>query len=112
MLGQYIRNKRLDRGLTQAQAAIELGIMRPTLSQWEKGTAIPQSRHSLINAWLNDRSQPPPSFTATLSIAAYEVKCGNCRKTWSVPKRVKSLYCPHCAALNKTGKPTLKRFDD
>ena len=100
MLGTYIQNKRHDRRLTQAQAAIELGVTRAVLGQWEKGADIPQSRRALIASWLNDRTLSPPTYTATLSIAAYQVKCGNCGGVWSVPRRMKSLYCPHCAALN------------
>jgi DNA-binding XRE family transcriptional regulator len=104
MLAQHIRNKRKSRKLTQAQAAVQLGVTRSALSLWEKGAAIPQSRQSLISCWLADRSSPPPTFQGLVSIAAYQVQCGNCLGLWTVPRRLKTLHCTHCGALNSTGK--------
>jgi transcriptional regulator with XRE-family HTH domain len=37
MLGKFIRETREERGLTQAQAAAQIGVAEMTWSNWERG---------------------------------------------------------------------------
>jgi transcriptional regulator with XRE-family HTH domain len=39
---QYIYKHRRERGLSQRELALELGVTKPTVSYWESAKAIPQ----------------------------------------------------------------------
>lgn len=41
LVGQLIRELRLELGLTQEQFAAELGVVFPTVNRWENGRAQP-----------------------------------------------------------------------
>lgn len=41
--GRRMRQAREDAGYTQARAALALGVSRPLLSHWERGTRVPRS---------------------------------------------------------------------
>ena len=49
-LGDVLRAWRLDRGLSQAEAAERVGVTQPTWSDWEAGKKLPnfRSAHRLI----------------------------------------------------------------
>lgn len=40
-IGRFLRELRVGRGLTQEQAAAELGVSARTVSRWETGTNLP-----------------------------------------------------------------------
>ena len=40
-LGQKIKELRLDKGLSQLELANEVGVARPAIAQYERGTKIP-----------------------------------------------------------------------
>jgi transcriptional regulator with XRE-family HTH domain len=42
--GDWVRGVRLEKGLTQAQAAIELHVTRMQFLNWEKGQSTPKAR--------------------------------------------------------------------
>jgi ribosome-binding protein aMBF1 (putative translation factor) len=52
-LAEHLRKQRLNRGLTQKQAAAQIGTTHYTLSEWELGKATPRRscRRKLV-AWL------------------------------------------------------------
>ena len=57
-IGEHLRKKRLDLGLTQAQVAEITGVTESTVWNWEHGTP-PNSRHRLkITKFLDDTSAP------------------------------------------------------
>lgn len=41
-LGERIKARRVELGLTQAQLAEKAGVRQPTLSNWESGSGSPQ----------------------------------------------------------------------
>ncbi|WP_339889766.1 XRE family transcriptional regulator [uncultured Flavobacterium sp.] len=53
MKGIEIRSKRKQLGLTQKELADKLGVSHNTISNWEKGEVIPNSKDSLIDSFLN-----------------------------------------------------------
>ena len=40
-INEIIRQKRLEKGLTQEQVANYLGVSTPAVNKWEKGTTYP-----------------------------------------------------------------------
>lgn len=50
-IGIFIKRKRIERGLTQEQLAINLNVSPKTVSRWERGLNIPDTStlHSLSN---------------------------------------------------------------
>lgn len=56
---QELRDRRLQRGLSQRQLATRVGVDVQTISRWEAGRSVPQSRHvlSLCEALGTDGSQ-------------------------------------------------------
>lgn len=44
MLNENIRQMRKSKGITQEEMAIKLGVVRQTISKWEKGTSVPDSK--------------------------------------------------------------------
>lgn len=45
--GAFIRRHRKQRGLTQDQLAVLVGVSQPTISEWEQGKAIPDGPEKL-----------------------------------------------------------------
>ncbi len=43
MLNDNIKNLRKSRGISQEELAIRLGVVRQTVSKWEKGLSVPDS---------------------------------------------------------------------
>ena len=44
MLNENIRNLRKAKGVSQEELAIKLNVVRQTVSKWEKGLSVPDSR--------------------------------------------------------------------
>ena len=47
-LGEHLKNRRLDLGLTQAQAAARLGVLREVYDRWERNEHEP-----VVSVWPN-----------------------------------------------------------
>ena len=43
MLSENIKNLRKSKGISQEELAIKLGVVRQTVSKWEKGLSVPDS---------------------------------------------------------------------
>ena len=57
-LGQELRDKRHQRGLSQVKLAVILGVSSAALSRWENGTRNPKLMHSQrISCWLQQVGQ-------------------------------------------------------
>ena len=52
-LGQTIYDVRFDRGLTQEQAAAEIGVTRVTFDGWEKGGGVSARNMPKLARWLD-----------------------------------------------------------
>lgn len=46
-LANAIRRARKQTGLSQGELAAQLGIRQSSISQWERGTTLPSTRHLL-----------------------------------------------------------------
>jgi transcriptional regulator with XRE-family HTH domain len=46
-LGQMLKARRLELGLTQAQAGQKLGVEQSTVSEWERGKSFPREGHQV-----------------------------------------------------------------
>lgn len=44
MLGENIRTVRKERGISQEELAMQLNIVRQTVSKWEKGLSVPDAQ--------------------------------------------------------------------
>jgi transcriptional regulator with XRE-family HTH domain len=62
-LGEHLRRVRLDRGLSQRQAAEAIGCHSTALLHWEKGTAAPELR--FLPAFLRFLGYDPRPSPAT-----------------------------------------------
>ncbi len=61
-LGDHMRKRRLDLGLTQDEVAVQLGAHRNTLSEWETTGRPPDDKHlGRIYAFLGYRPDPIPA---------------------------------------------------
>ena len=43
MLNENLKQLRKSKGLTQEELAVQLGVVRQTISKWEKGLSVPDS---------------------------------------------------------------------
>ena len=43
MLNENLKQLRKSKGLTQEEFALQLGVVRQTISKWEKGLSVPDS---------------------------------------------------------------------
>ena len=43
MLNENLKQLRKSKGLTQEEFALQLGVVRQTISKWEKGMSVPDS---------------------------------------------------------------------
>ena len=43
MLNENLKHLRKSKGLTQEELALQLGVVRQTISKWEKGLSVPDS---------------------------------------------------------------------
>ncbi|MBX3381725.1 MAG: helix-turn-helix domain-containing protein [Phycisphaeraceae bacterium] len=60
-LGEHIRRKRLECGLTQRQLGPRLGVSGWTVANWEKGhSSPPMAATSVIVEWLGFTPHPEP----------------------------------------------------
>ena len=46
MLNENLRKARINKGMSQEQLALQLNVVRRTVSKWEKGTSVPDA-HTL-----------------------------------------------------------------
>ena len=54
-IGSYIREKRIERDMTQTQLAARLGVSRETFSKWERGEQVPSLQNlPRIAEWLDE----------------------------------------------------------
>ena len=44
MLNENLKQLRKSKGLTQEELALQLGVVRQTISKWEKGLSVPDSQ--------------------------------------------------------------------
>ena len=53
--GEFVRDLRARRGLTQGRLAAELGVSYPTVSRWERGKSRPNSSaaFAILNQYMN-----------------------------------------------------------
>lgn len=51
-IGDMIRRVRRERGLTQDQAAAQLGVHQATVAKWERGDRVASERIPAIAEWL------------------------------------------------------------
>ncbi len=56
MLGENLKNKRVEKGLSQDEFAKRLSVVRQTVSKWEKGLSVPDSEMLLLIATVLDTS--------------------------------------------------------
>lgn len=47
MLNENLRKARINKGMSQEQLALQLNVVRQTVSKWEKGTSVPDA-HTLV----------------------------------------------------------------
>jgi transcriptional regulator with XRE-family HTH domain len=60
-VGDHVKRRRLDRGLTQSQAASQLGVSESTIVDWERGKYPPSVRcYPAIIAFLGYDPLPEP----------------------------------------------------
>jgi SOS-response transcriptional repressor LexA len=83
MDGLTIRKKRKDLGLTQKDLAIKLGVSYNTISNWERGEAIPLSKEKMLNDFVNN------------NIVNYESEKGVSNNT---PEEPTGFYYPDVSA--------------
>jgi phage repressor protein C with HTH and peptisase S24 domain len=83
MDGLTIRKKRKDLGLTQKDLAIKLGVSYNTISNWERGEAIPLSKEKMLNDFVNN------------NIVNYESEKGVSNNT---PQEPTGFYYPDVSA--------------
>lgn len=50
MLNENIKNLRRSKGLSQEELAIKLNVVRQTVSKWENGLSVPDSRMLILLA--------------------------------------------------------------
>jgi transcriptional regulator with XRE-family HTH domain len=58
MNAKEIKESRKKLDLTQAQLAIRLGVSLKTVSNYEKGEAIPESKRALLHSIFNEVNEP------------------------------------------------------
>lgn len=70
MLNENIKAIRKSKGLSQAELAIKLNVVRQTISKWEKGLSVPDS-HMLIS--LSEALETPVSTLLGQTVAESKV---------------------------------------
>lgn len=67
MLNENLKHLRKSKGLTQEELALQLGVVRQTISKWEKGLSVPDSEMLIeiseqlsvpVSALLGDTIEP------------------------------------------------------
>lgn len=70
MLHENLRKARVNKGMSQEQLALQLNVVRQTVSKWEKGTSVPDAETLVqlsevleipVNKLLDEPSQPEPA---------------------------------------------------
>ena len=90
-IGEHIKKRRLEMGLTQAQAAARLGVSASTLLHWETGKKLPLARTlgSVIPFLGYDPFPEPASISERLF---YERQ----RRGWSIRTAARHLGVDPC----------------
>jgi DNA-binding transcriptional regulator YiaG len=66
-IGAHVRDRRLELGMTQRQAARQIGFSRDGLAKWEKGSCDPSpALMPAVIAFLGYNPEPPASTFAAL----------------------------------------------
>ncbi len=55
-IGDQLRQRRLELGLTQAQLGSQFGVSRGTLQRWERGATVPPGRCLTVDRFLRPRA--------------------------------------------------------
>jgi DNA-binding XRE family transcriptional regulator len=76
-LGDHIRSHRMNLGLLQREAAVQIGVTKGTVMNWERNRAEPETRHvpSIIEFLGYCQYRPVTSFGEWLR---------QCRTTWGL----------------------------
>ncbi len=90
-IGALLRQLRLERGMTQKEAAHRLQISDKTISKWERGLGCPDI--SML-----------PSLSALFGVPIEKLLAGNLPTSFLEGNMKKSKYfvCPHCGNLTLT----------
>ena len=90
-IGALLRQLRLEKGMTQKEAAHALQISDKTISKWERGLGCPDI--SML-----------PSLSALFGVPIEKLLAGNLPTSFleGNMKKSKYLVCPHCGNLTLT----------
>ena len=90
-IGALLRQLRLEKGMTQKEAAHALQISDKTISKWERGLGCPDI--SML-----------PSLSALFGVPIEKLLAGNLPTSFLEGNMKKSKYfvCPHCGNLTLT----------
>lgn len=91
MLSENLKLYRQKKGHTQESLAIQLHVVRQTVSKWEKGLSVPDAETlqriaEVLEISVNDLLNTPAEETLPPSPAAWLWKFWNGRKCLSVPR--------------------------